>query len=110
MIKFFLAIALTELIVELFVKSLILKTPREFIKSKSHFLNELLSCGYCSSVWVGQLVVFVTNLFYNFTGVWVIDTVLTGLIVHRLSNVLHNLVDKTDKYYDLRYVNSDKDD
>lgn len=110
-IKTILAVILVELLTELVIKSVIFKPIRKklpdlFIPFHNWF-EDLLSCGYCFSVWAALGVVFLLQLSYNFTGWYGVDTVLTSLVVHRCSNVLHNFIDKwTDKYYDSRYVNT----
>ncbi|KKK58611.1 hypothetical protein LCGC14_3042710, partial [marine sediment metagenome] len=43
----------------------------------------------------------------NLTGQYWVDFTLTSLLIHRLSNYLHNFNDKIlDKYYDTKYINS----
>lgn len=108
MIKFTLAIILTELITELIVKSVIFRPVRERLKSLNGWFKELLSCGYCTSVWVAFGVAILLQLAYNLTGWFLVDLGLTAFVVHRLSNYLHNFNDKwLDKYYDVRFVNSE---
>ena len=108
MLSFLAAIILTELLTELVVKSVIFKPVRKYV-SRNAWLNELFHCGYCLSVWVSAGVVFIIGESYDFTGVSIFDLGLTALIVHRLSNYLHNFNDKAlDKYYDTRFVNTDK--
>ena len=101
-------VLLTEALVELVIKSIIFKPFRKKIKSISPWFKDLFSCGYCFSVWVAFGVVFILQLSYNFTGNHWVDLTIMALITHRLSNYLHNLVDKySDKYYDPRFINSD---
>ena len=110
-IEFALAIILTELATELVIKSVIFKPIRERIKKLGQWFEELFSCGYCFSFWVACGVVLLLQLVYDFTGYYWVDLSLTGLVVHRLSNYLHNFNDKwLDKYYDIRFVNSESDD
>lgn len=108
MLSFLAAIVLTELLTELIVKSVLFRPIRKYV-SKNEWLHELFSCGYCMSVWMSFGVVFTIGESYDFTGVSIFDLGLTALIVHRLSNYLHNFNDKIlDKYYDTRFVNTDK--
>ncbi len=110
-IDLLLAVILTELITELVIKSIIFKPIRERIKGLHGWLAELLNCGYCFSVWAAYGIVILMGLVYNFTDYYVVDLTLTGLVVHRLSNYLHNFVDKwLDKYYDARFINSGPED
>ncbi len=106
-LEFLFAVLLTELLTELVIKSEIAKPTREFIKSGGSWLNTLFSCGYCFSVWIAFGVAFSFGLAYNLTGWHYADLAITSLLIHRLSNYLHNFNDKyLDKYYDMRYVNS----
>ena len=106
--KLVLAVILTELLTELLVKSVIFRPIREILGQVSNFFKELLSCGYCTSVWVAASVVFILQLTYNLSGWYWIDLGLVVLVVHRLSNYLHNFNDKyLDKYYDVRFINSE---
>jgi hypothetical protein len=107
-ICFILLPILTEALTELVIKSEIFKGPRDWIKSWGSWFDTLFSCGYCFSVWVAFGVVFITQLSYNLTGYVWLDFVISALLIHRLSNVFHNIIDKwTDKHYDIRYINSE---
>jgi len=100
----------TEAIVELVVKSEIFAPARELAFKLGSWTTSLFKCGYCFSVWVATGLVLITQLSYPLTGNKFIDLGLAVLVVHRLSNVLHNVIDKwTDKYYDVRYVNTEKE-
>ncbi|KKL58014.1 hypothetical protein LCGC14_2229660 [marine sediment metagenome] len=106
-LKFLSAVLLTESLTELVIKSEIIKPARDFIKSRGSWLKTLFSCGYCFSVWTAFGVAFLLGLAYNLTGWYWVDLTLTSLLIHRLSNYLHNFNDKyLDKYYDTRYINS----
>ena len=113
--KLVLAVILTELLTELVVKSEIFKPLRKklpnYVIPFHDWMEELLSCGYCFSVWVAAGVVILLQLVYNLTGWYLVDLALMSLIVHRLSNYLHNFNDKwLDKYYDAQYINTEKED
>jgi len=106
-LKFLSAVLLTELLTELVIKSEITRPVRDFIKSGGSWLKAFFSCGYCFSVWTAFGIVFLLGLAYNLTGWYWVDLTLTSLLIHRLSNYLHNFNDKyLDKYYDTRYINS----
>lgn len=106
--KFIFSIILTELFTELIVKSVIFKPVRDRIKSINTWFKELMGCGYCISIWVAFGVVLLVQPVYPLTGTTWIDLPLTAFSVHRLSNILHNCIDKlTDKYYDTRFINSE---
>lgn len=98
-----------EALTEVIVKSQIARPLRETLSSKSVFLKELLHCGYCTSFWITAPVIILCGKVIPLSGGIVLDTLLTILIVQRISNVIHNVIDKwTDKYYDTRFVNSEK--
>jgi len=107
MLSLIFAVLLTELLTELIIKSEIAKPARDFIKARGTWLDTLFSCGYCFSVWAAFGVVFFLGATYDLTGWNWVDLSITALLVHRLSNYLHNFNDKyLDKYYDVRYINS----
>lgn len=110
MIQFLMVIVLTELLTELVVKSQIFLPFRKGISKLGGWFEKLIQCGYCLSVWVAAGVVFLTQTSYPLTGISWLDLGLMALVVHRLSNVLHNIIDKwTDKYYSMNHVNTEKE-
>ena len=98
-IKFLLSVILTETITELVVKSEIFNPLRAKIfhlgehSSFFNWLHRLIDCGYCFSVWAG---IFVSILFLREIKVlhWSIDWLILALILHRLSNLFHNVMDR----------------
>ena len=121
LIKFLLAVIFCELIVEVVVKSDLFEPITSYFKNRIDdnklfwFIGSLLSCGYCFSVYVGIFTAVLFNM--HLVGKFIfdcgyicgiIDIIVSGLIIHRCSNILHNLIDKyTNKFYDLRYRKSD---
>lgn len=120
-IEFLLGIILCELITELVIKSEIFEPITNVFKTRMDknrflwFLGSLFSCGYCFSVWVGVFIAIILNITlidnfifgYGKLG-YGLDLILSGLIIHRCSNILHNVIDKwTNKFYDLRFRKSD---
>ncbi len=100
----------TESIVELVIKSTIFKPVRVLISRLGDWTAELMRCGYCFSVWVAFPLVYFSQVAITITDYSLLNAGLTVLVVHRLSNILHNMLDKwTDKYYDVRYVNTEKE-
>jgi len=78
--------------------------PLRRVVTRVRLFELLLGCGYCTSVWVAMLpaaLVFIVaaHLFlYEKLLLFVFFTV----VLHRLSNYLHNFNDKhLDKYYDV---------
>jgi hypothetical protein len=107
-ISFIASVVLTELLTELVVKSEIFKSFRQFLEGFT-WVSKLVNCGYCFSVWSALLVTLVVGPRYDVVSSLFLNYIIISLIVHRSSNVWHNIIDKwTDKYYDLRYVNTDK--
>lgn len=102
-IKFLFAVVLTETITNIVSKSGFFLFFREFLFSrveKSFIFNyayDLVTCPYCLSVWVGWFSVVVLGFT---TKVGFLDPYfgyfLVGLIVHRMSNILHYLIDRVD--------------
>ena len=97
---FLLLVVFVEGATELLCKSMILKRVREVISSVHPFFDELLKCGYCTSVWVSALAA----LFFTWeVGGGFVLFVLFMVCLHRLSNYLHNFNDKhLDKFYSQR--------
>ena len=81
--KYVIAIIAVEAIVEIWLESALLDKLRVWIGIKHDLLDELVSCGWCVSVWVA-VGVFV--LIY--IGLW---WLLIPLAIHRASNYLHDL-------------------
>jgi hypothetical protein len=112
-IEFLFAVLLTELLTELVIKSVLFKPLRKklpnFFIPFHEWVKELLGCGYCFSVWVAFGVAFLLQVAYDLTGWYPVDLALTALVIHRVSNYLHNFNDCwLDKYYNLTRVNSEK--
>ncbi len=101
----------TEAAVELVIKSSIFESIRKHISKLGSWPEELLKCGYCFSVWIAAgIILVVPSTIINVSPWLAVNFLITVLIVHRLSNITHNVIDKwTDKYYDLRYTNTVKD-
>ncbi len=98
LIIFIVAVVITESLTELIAKSEIFSPVREWFFNKRgirmfKFIHSLLDCGYCLSVWVGffiGLVLVDLHLLNSF-----IDCFIVGLLLHRTSNILHNIIDRT---------------
>ena len=109
-IQILLAIIVTESITEIVIKSEIFNPVTTLFSKLGSWFKTLFSCGYCFSLWVAVAVVFFTNTSYPLTGNHIADLGLMALVIQRLSNILHNVIDKwTDKYYDTKYVNTIKE-
>lgn len=99
MIKFFLAVVLTEAITEIITKSEFFSSLREKIfkmaKTNNFFswIHSLLCCGYCFSVWAGWLTAILFFKDMHFIH-WALDWFFIGIVLHRLSNLWHNVMDR----------------
>lgn len=101
-IKFLLAIIITEAITEIVTKSEIFS----FFRAKVFYLGQnnkvfewfhkLLDCGYCFSFWAGMLSSFILLKDINLINCY-LDPFLIGIVLHRLSNLLHNIMDRVHK-------------
>jgi len=92
------AIILTEAITQIITKSELFKPIRKFFFDRRNnkfcsYMHDLLDCGYCVSVWVGWFVV-IAFLYINSV---VINVFFVGLVLHRLSNILHFIIDRINR-------------
>lgn len=97
-------VALTESLTEILLKAGPLEPIRALIARKFRFFADLLSCGYCFSVWVAFSIAWMIpsplNIAISFgitdNHVAFVEDYLwwfvNGLILHRLANVFHNKV------------------
>lgn len=108
--KLFLLAICVEVLTELVVEAKIFTRPREWFMSKSVFLSGLLSCGFCTSVWVATALTLLSILprifgrigFYiSISGYLAIDLFLQMLILVGLANYIHRL-SSSIKYYILK--------
>ena len=95
---FLLAIVAVEAITEIVTKSEVFSPIREFFfnrrKSKIFdWIHSLFDCGYCTSVWAG---VFISILWFCVDSMF-LDMIYIGLVLHRLSNMLHFMIDRLNK-------------
>ena len=97
-IKFLFTIVLIEAITNIITKSQFFSPVREFFFNRRknklfNFVHNLLDCPYCTSVWVG---LFVYICWFYFDSI-IINVVFMGIAFHRLSNVLHFIIDRLDQ-------------
>jgi len=88
-------VVFAEAITELGVKSEFFHPFREWLFSKRdspifNFIHNVFDCGYCFSVWAGIFSV-ILMLFLNYK---VIYYFVLCIVVHRLSNLFHFMVDR----------------
>ncbi len=95
-------IILTEAITQIITKSELFEPIRKFFfdRRKNKFFNwmhSLLDCGYCTSVWVGWFVA-ISFLFFKSM---ILNVFFIGIVLHRLSNILHFIIDRINRDSDL---------
>ncbi len=71
---------------------------RKWLHRKWKWLHGLIDCPYCTSIWVASFLVllYCLSLMLSFY-VW-FKFVLYGLVIHRLSNILHFIIDRIDPH------------
>ncbi len=92
------AVILTEAITQIITKSEFFKPIRKFFfkKRENRFCNwihDLLDCGYCTSVWIAWFVAICMIVVNNI----VLNAFFAGIVLHRLSNIFHFIVDRIDR-------------
>lgn len=108
---FIVAVILTEYLTGFIKNATILTSIRVYFKEKSEFLSELLSCGYCLSVWVSFFVTltlppFTTDL-PSVGKYYLVDFFCSWIMTTSLSNAWHGFRDRyLETYKDRRYTNS----
>ena len=93
MLKYLLAILLIEALTGIVSKSEFFKPVRRFFFNKNRFfswIHGLLDCPYCTSVWTAWFVLVVFILLDSFY----VNLFCYGVMLHRASNILHDLIDK----------------
>lgn len=100
-----LAIVYVEAITEIIIAAEIFVKIRNAVIKRSNFFGKLFSCGYCFSVWMSFSVCWIvpgnviSNLYPNNIYAYLCDCFIKSMAVHRLSNVLHELIKRwLDRY------------
>jgi len=102
LLRMFFTIILAEAITNILTKSSIFAPIREFLFNRSknkifRFLHNILDCPYCTSVWVGVFCAYMLFLYTIRQLPLILVLFFTGVVVHRLSNVLHFVIDRFDR-------------
>jgi hypothetical protein len=92
MVRLLIALAVTEAVTEIVVASELFEPVRR-VMQRAGKLGALFTCGYCLSVWVGVGVSYLLRIDLGLVHPGV-DPLLVGLVVHRASNVLHELISR----------------
>jgi len=94
------AVILVESVTNILTKSELFEPLRKFLfESESSvlgFIHKILDCPYCTSVWIGLLVVLGLYLYSANALPSLLVWFCIGVVLHRLSNVLHFLIDRLD--------------
>lgn len=105
------AVILTESITNVLSKSDLFESVRKFLfdhrgKRLFKFAHTVIDCPYCLSVWVGVFCACLLYLYINNCLPIIFIWIGVGIILHRLSNVLHFIIDRLDlNHNDLDKVN-----
>ena len=100
--NFILLIINIEAVTNIISKSEIFKPIRSYLFNRSKnkimkFLHDLIDCPYCTSVWVSLFYVVLLYL----TGAYMLSPVFVFFMLviafHRLSNILHHIIDRVDR-------------
>jgi len=96
-------VLLIESITNILVKSELFLPVRKVLFESRYkifkFLGRILDCPYCTSVWVSLFCVAMGYLYFiNFLP-QIMAFFFVGLILHRLSNILHHVIDRIDSHF-----------
>jgi hypothetical protein len=94
-IVFFISL-LVEATTNIVTKSQLFLPIRKFLFKKCKLLHDLIDCPYCTSVWVSLFYMCLLYLFFMYLFVSPLIMVLLVLVVHRMSNIIHFLIDRLD--------------
>jgi len=83
MIEYLILILATEALTKLLRDAEVFNAPRAWLSGRWELLAELVSCGYCLSVWVAGIVLMLHCL----SSGWL----LALLALHRAANLCHDL-------------------
>lgn len=104
LILWLLFVVLVEGLVEIILKAGPLEQMRAWIARINGFFADLISCGYCTSVWVAFSIAWILPSPINLAADFGISNAIlifiddylwwfvNGLILHRLSNIFHSRV------------------
>jgi len=98
-------IILVEALTNLISKSDIFKPIRKYCFDSNNkllsFMHDLLECPYCVSVWVAMFVVGLYELYINNLLPPILMLFFMVIVLHRLSNILHFIIDRVDSNHTL---------
>jgi hypothetical protein len=99
------AVILVEAVTNILSKSTLFAPLREFFFNRRanefcRFIHNLIDCPYCTSVWVSSFVVGMLYWYMN-SMPSILALFFMALVLHRLSNVLHFIIDRVDENHNL---------
>ena len=95
LIRFLVAIVLTEAVTEIFVASRLFRGLRQWTKThlpKGNILRYFVKCGYCASVWCGVGSAYLLQIQGPADFLKWGEPLMWGFVIHRASNVLHEII------------------
>ena len=106
LLQFIFTVILTEAITNILTKSSIFAPIREFLFNRRknklfEFLHDILDCPYCTSVWVGVFCACMLYLYVIGQLPLILVLFFSGIVIHRLSNILHFIIDRFNKNNDI---------
>lgn len=99
MLEMLFVIVAVEALTEILTKSSFFYPVRKWIFKKAptniffKFIHRLLDCGYCTSVWISFIMTSFFISYLRFTNIWVFDYLVMSMVIHKGSNLVHNLMD-----------------
>jgi hypothetical protein len=101
-------IILIEAMTSILSKSELVLPLKKFLHSSNNrimkFFHDLLDCPYCTSVWVSLFSIAMLYLYINNLLPRILALFFMGIVLHRLSNILHFIIDRIDS----NHTNLDK--
>lgn len=89
-VLWFIAILYVEAVTEILINGEIFAGFRDFLHNLSDFTSQLITCGYCLSVWVSATIAWALPLpISNYS---LINFIVATFALHRLSNVTHEAI------------------
>ena len=83
------AIIFVEATTELILNAEILEWFRKLMYKLSSFTGNLISCGYCLSVWISVSVAWYLPIGFRMP---ILDFIVAVFVLHRLSNIFHEFM------------------
>jgi hypothetical protein len=96
-LKFVVAVVLVEAVVQIATEAEIFEGLRAWFDGADEEPSKMgvfARCGYCQSVWAGWAVAFVLSMDGMFPWLTWGEPLVWGLVVHRASNIWHEVVSR----------------